>query len=225
MKLKIVPYKMTSDSAKLLQKALSEKVGYYVYRGKEVADHTLIKWGHKPDKFKNFELLKQAGVSHVPYTTSKEVAKKWQKAGHIVYARTPTGQKGVNIQIVKPTEELPDMPLYTRYVKHFTEFRVNVAYGKAIHVSQKRKDREDADPFVRSQKGGWGFRKPLFVPKGLDKVAEAAAVAVGEDLCGVDVLFNKYYNTFYVLEINSAPWLNENIANKYAEEIVNYVGH
>jgi glutathione synthase/RimK-type ligase-like ATP-grasp enzyme len=221
MKLKIVPYKMTSESAKLLQKSLSDKVGYYVYRGRKVPDHKLIFWGRKPDKIGNFELMKKAKVHHVPYTTSKEVAQGWQKEGYIVYARTPGGQKGVNIDVVKANEELPDRPLYTRYVKNFTEFRVNVAFNKAIHVSQKRKSREDADQFIRSQSGGWGFRRPLFVPKGLHEVAVAASRAVGLDLSGVDILYNKFYNKFYVLEVNSAPWLNESIADKYATEIVN----
>jgi hypothetical protein len=141
MKLKIVPYKMSSDSAKLLQKALSEKVGYYVYRGKEVDDHHLIRWGHKPDKIKNFELLNRAGVSHVPYTTSKKEAQEWLSKGGTVFARTATGQAGSGITICHQGDILPDTPLYTQYVKHFTEFRVNVAFGKAIHVSHKRKDR------------------------------------------------------------------------------------
>jgi len=220
MKLKIVPYKMTSQGAKLLQKALSDRVGYYVYRGKEVGDHRLIRWGHKPDKLANLELLKKADVPHVPFTTSKKEALKWQKEGHIVFARTPGGERGLNIHVITPDKELPDMPMYSRYVKHFTEFRVNVAYDKAIHVSQKRKITEDADPFIRSQKGGWGFRKPLFVPDGIHGVAVAAAKAVDLPLSGVDILYNKFYNSFFVLEINSAPWLNENIAAKYAEEIV-----
>lgn len=221
MKLKIIPYKMTSESAKLLQKHLSEKVGYYVYRGKEVPDHKLIKWGRTPNKIYNFQLMEKAGVPHVPYTTSKAVAEGWLKEGATVFARSPGGEQGLGIEIVTKNDgPLPEKPLYTKYVKHFTEFRVNVAYDKAIHHSQKRKVREDANPLIRSHSGGWGFRIPLFIPDGINEVAVAAAKAVGLELAGVDIIYNKFYNKFYVLEVNSAPWLNDNIADKYATEIV-----
>lgn len=220
MKLKIVPYKMSSDSAQLLQKKLSEKMGYYVWRGKEVPDRKLIFWGRKPDKIGNFNLLLKAKVPHVPFTTDREVAKKWQQEGHIVFARTPGGQKGINIDVIQPHQELPDRPLYTRYVKNYTEFRVNVAYDKAIHVSQKRKSNAvEVNPFIRSQSGGWDFRKPLFEPNGLRQLAIAASKAVGLDFSGVDIIYNKFYDKLYVLEVNSAPWLNETIADKYATEI------
>lgn len=221
MKLKIVPYKMNSDSAIMLQKVLSDKVGYYVYRGKEVPDRKCIFWGRKPDKIKNFELMQAAGVQTVPFTTSKDEASAWLAAGSVVIARTPGGQKGINIQVVKPGEELPDKPLYTRFVKNFTEFRVNVAYDKAIHVSQKRRvEGKPINEFIRSAEGGWEYRKPLFIPTGIGDLAVESSRAVGLPLSGVDIIYNKFYNKLYVLEVNSAPWLNETIAGKYADEII-----
>lgn len=227
MKLKIVPYKMTSEGAKLLQKKLSELVGYYVYRGRAVKDHKLIQWGTSPDKLRNFKLMADRGVPTVPFTTSKKEAQKWLDAGHVVYARTPGGERGKNIHVVQPNELLPDMPLYTRRVKNWTEFRVNVAYDKAIHFSEKRQAVEvkKINKYVRSQDGGWSFRRPTTpIPAELAQIAVNATKAVGLELSGVDIIWNKFYNKCYVLEVNSAPWLNENIANKYATEIVSKHG-
>jgi len=248
MKLRIVPYKMNSMSARALANALSDRLGYKVWRGKPVAGQLNVSWGyHNPkqhwgpvqwvnrpsavegsrNKVDTFNCLQKAGVSHVPYTTSTATAIAWQADGFTVFARTATGQAGSGIQIVLPQDPLPLAPLYTQYVKKKKEFRVHVFNGKAIFIQEKRKKNgAEADPLIRSHKRGWVFCiKDIVEPDGLRELGVAAVRACGLDFGAVDIIYNEHYNKLYVLEINSAPGIEASSLNAYVEEIVNYVGH
>jgi len=235
-------------SARALASALSDRLGYKVWRGKPTARSLNLSWGYhnpkqhwgpvqwinRPDavegsrnKVGTFNFLQKAGVSHVPYTTTKEVAQGWLKNGKTVFARTATGQAGSGIKVVEPGQDLPEAPLYTQYVKKKKEFRVHVFNDKAIFVQEKRKKRgAEADLLVRSHKRGWVFCiKDIIEPNGLRELGVAAVRAGGLDFGGVDIIYNEHYNKLYVLEINSAPGIEASSLNAYVEEILNYVKH
>ncbi len=225
MKIRIVPYKMSSKSARLLASKLTVKLGYKVWRGRPRYDTNNIFWG-KPghiaaNKLKTFNVLKEAGVSHVPYTSSKEEAEAWLKAGSTVLARTACGQAGSGITIVNPGSVLPEATLYTRYVKKKKEFRVHVYQGKVIFVQEKRKaNGVEADPLIRSHKRGWKFcMQNVVEPDGLRVLAVNAVGALGLDFGGVDVIWNELKNTCYVLEVNTAPGIEGSSLEAYANAI------
>src|SRR5512139_3529415 len=172
MKLKIVPYKMGSKSARLLAEKLTERLGYKVWRGRPKVKRINLCWGyHKAvdefdlerfinhpdlanvarDKRQTFWHLSNKKVSHVPYTEAKEEAAGWLTKGKTVLARTATGQAGSGITVVQPGQELPAASLYTQYVKKKKEFRVHVFKGKVIQVQEKRKrNGAEADALIRS---------------------------------------------------------------------------
>lgn len=240
MRFRIVPYKMNSQSAKRLADLLSEKLGYKVWRGKPKPDWLNICWGYKKDcgydlpylndphwvryasdKRLAFGKWTEEGVSHVPWTTDKKEAEKWLNEGSKVLARTAKGQAGSGIQVVEPGEELPEAPLYTRYVPKAQEFRVHVFNGKVICVQEKRKKKgAKVNHIIRSHKKGWVFcYQDIKEPDGLRELAVKAVNALGLDFGGVDIIYTKKLDQLFVLEVNSAPGIEGTSLEAYANEI------
>lgn len=230
MRLRIVPYRSGSESAKMLAEALTTRLGYRVWRGTERAHKHNILWG-KPghvasDKLRTFEVLHEQGVSHVPYTASKEEAQTWLGQGCTVFARTTGGQGGAGIVIVRPNDPLPDRPLYTQYVKKKKEFRVHVVNGSVIDVQQKKKrNGVEASSLIRNLENGWIFaHEDVVEPDGLRELGIRAVAAVGLDFGAVDIIWNERANQSYVLEVNTAPGLCQTTCNKYADAFVQHYG-
>lgn len=225
MKVRIVPYRPSSKSAKDLAIALSEKLGYKVWRGPPKYGFKNIFWG-KPghpatNKIATFEILKEKGISHVPYTTAKEDAQTWLQAGAPVFARTAGGQGGKNILVVLPGADLPEAEMYTRYVKKKKEFRVHVVGEKVVAVQEKRKKSGVvANPLIRSHANGWVFCfKDIVEPDGLRVLGLTAVRSLGLDFGAVDIIWNEHQNKCYVLEVNTAPGLCPTTTELYANEI------
>jgi len=247
VKLRIVPYRRGSESAKMLAEALSEKLGYKVWRGDPKRRSLNLNWGSKPnpkwwdedecinnpifvhtasDKLLTFNALKEKGVSHVPYTVSKEEAQGYLAAGQTVFARTRSGQAGSGITVVRPGETLPDSQLYTQYVKKQKEFRVHVLRGSVIDVQQKKKRNGAENSLIRNLANGYVFaHEDVVEPAGLRELGVAAVAAVGLDFGAVDIIWNQTQDRCYVLEINTAPGLCNTTCQKYAEAFTaNYGG-
>ncbi len=225
MRFKIIPYKRGSSSAKLLAETLTRMLGYKVWRGSdENPRRKNIHWGKESlGKLVQFRIFEREGISHVPYTTSKEeAARNYQAAGHTVFARTTHGQGGSGITIVRPDEALPDMPLYTQYVPKQKEFRVHVVEGRVIDVQQKkRRDGAPKGSLIRNLANGWIFAHDgVEEPEGLREIGLSAVRAVGLDFGAVDIIWNETQNRCYVLEVNSAPGLCQTTANKYAQAFI-----
>jgi len=243
LKIRIIPYRRGSESARLLAEGLTKALGYKVWRSQTPSPTKLnlnwgghsvgigrLSWINCPEatqvasnKLYTFKLLEKAGVSHVPYTASKEVAQGWSKEGNVVFARTTNGQGGSGIHIVQPGGEVPNQPLYTKYVKKLKEFRVHVFQGKAIDVQQKKKrnGHEGGEPLIRNHDNGWIFaRENVVEPEGLRDLGVNAVNAVGLDFGAVDIIYNASQNKCYVLEVNTAPGLCETTAGSYINAIV-----
>lgn len=229
MKVRIVPYRSGSKSAKDLAIALTEKLGYRVWRGPPKYGFKNILWG-KPghpatNKTATFEILEKEKLSHVPYTTAKEVAQAWLQAGKTVFARTAGGQGGKNITVVQPDESLPEAELYTQYVKKKKEFRVHVLNEKVVCIQEKRKKNGvTANPLIRSHGNGWVFCfKDIVEPDGLRVLGLAAVRSLGLDFGAVDIIWNEHQNKCYVTEVNTAPGLCPTTTEIYANEIAGTV--
>lgn len=241
MTIRIIPYARNSMSARDIANKLTEKLGYKVWRGEPKMRATNINWGSErtlpgarwinapelkalaTNKINTFRLLEQNGVSHVPYTTSEAVARAWQVEGATVLARTPAGQGGSGIRVVRPDENLPYMPLYTKYLKKKKEFRVHVMNGSVIDVQEKRR-RNGAGPgdgIIRSHDNGWVFcHQNIVEPTTLRQEAIAAMAATGLDFGAVDLIWNETRNQVYVLEINTAPGMSPSTCETYANAII-----
>jgi len=180
------------------------------------------------NKLRAFEAFATANLSTVEWTTDPTVALTWNI---IVGRRTLTGHSGQGIFIHDKNdgggEVLPPAPLYTKYQKKTYECRVHVFNGKVIDAQIKRKrttdvDQIETDPYVRNIHTGWVYcREDFTLPEAGANLAIQAVAVVGLDFGAVDLIYNKHYNQFYILEINTAPGLEGTTLTNYIKEIKN----
>lgn len=178
------------------------------------------------NKLEAFQFLSDDGVSVVPWTTDKVKARLWQKEDNstIVARQKLTGHSGEGIIIVEPHEVIPDAPLYTRYIFKEKEFRVHICGSKVIDTQRKIKDpdREVVTWKVRSHANGFIFARNNIDPDAdRDELAVAACNALGLDFGAVDIIQDKK-GCYYVLEINTAPGLEGQTVERYAQAFRNW---
>jgi len=189
-----------------------------------------VRWLNHPssvavahNKVSTFQRLSFNGVP-IPDTGGLEDARKWQKEGSIIVARsTATGHSGAGITIVEPGQEIPNTLFYTRYIPKKREFRVHVFQDEVILVSEKRKRKDydgEQNNRVRSHQGGWVYcYTGINEPEGLRELAIHAVLAVGLHFGAVDIIYNERRNQCYVLEVNTAPGLEGSTVGAYAQSI------
>ena len=240
----IYAYNNVSKSARLLADELDALIIKHEHsRYKKRPHHVLINWGSSSCPysidFNNFQSVGVASnklvcfqtlglnVRTVPWTTSINKAKEDLDEGATVVARTIlTGHSGDGIIIVNPGDPVPDAPLYTKYIKKESEWRVhcykdNNGVVKEFYVQRKIKDPNIAEPktwLVRNHDNGFIFQhENITPPEDVITQGELALAATGLDFGAVDVIYNKHEQKAYVLEVNSAPGLEGESVKKYAD--------
>lgn len=152
---------------------------------------------------------------NIPHTTDIRVAEDWIRDGHsTVVARTLLkSNNGKGITFCDSIEELnkvKEVKLYTKYINHTNEFRVNVWRDKVLSIYDK---------IVCPNQN---FKFKLF--RGQENHPQLVALVkdvydkIKLDFCGIDILRDKE-GKLYVLEINSAPVLFPYTLNKLTTEI------
>lgn len=237
-------YKQASESGKQMAEALGlRKInhGESAFRGHPL--RTVVNWGcgdlprqvrmcnvinpeHAVNiavnKRKTFDVLEQAEVSTVLWTTDRGVAQQWLDNGARIAVRGRLeGRDGDGLQIVDARGEAPEARLYTKVVEDAIEYRITVCAGRLVAHQQKVPIHEGANPDVRTTDGGWGLRwinrrynaiSPLVIRTAIDAVD-----ALGLDFGGVDVLYDGM--GAYVLEVNTAPELTPTLLEKLSNAI------
>lgn len=166
------------------------------------------------NKLDSFSIMSDYEVSIPEYTTSLEqvqLGDKW-------LARTNlTGSGGDGIIVVRPGDEIPEAPLYVKYIPKAQEYRIHVFNDKIIAVQQKRK-RSDVEQtpdqkLIRNSANGWVFcvEAVEFVSEEVEQQVKEQALKAVEALCldfaAVDIIVGREDNKPYVLELNTAPGL------------------
>ena len=239
MRILIYPYAVTSQSAK----RLSTHSGWPRMKRQgssaKPKDTLLINWGSAalPKGFKAlnahtgiasnktqaFIALTKAGVKVPKYTASKDDAKEWLQKGERVFARKLlSSHSGKGIVNLKGDVEVPDAPLYVQYVQKNAEFRVHATKDKAFLVQQKRQREgvEPKDKFIRSWHNGYVFVKNnVEEAPGIHELAVASVRACGLDFGAVDIIRGKKDGELYVLEVNTAPGVDNMQAKVYTEAL------
>lgn len=189
-------------------------------------------------KLATFDILSGAGVRTPCFATNLDEA-EWDLYFPVVCRTVLNGHSGEGIVIAETPEELVEAPLYTEYVKKKDEYRVHVFNGEAFFVQRKarRLEVEEPDWRVRNLAGGFVFVEVPVVrndvgdhdyeaydcPNDVIQQAGDAVEALGLDFGAVDVVWNEKEQQAYVLEVNTACGLEERTADKYAEEILNFI--
>lgn len=233
MRIRILPYKIASKSAKVLAQSLGVlRCNPLNTRFRPRGNDLIINWGssywpftagkvlNKPinvrfaaNKITALGLMRDAEVSVIPFTLHKPEAVAWLEGGSYVYERhTIYGHGGSGICVVHSVADLTTgtgVELYTKGISIRREYRVHVFNGEVIDHVQKRR-RLDADTnsvseYIRNHTQGW-----IFVREGFDKLVEVeeqaikAVKALGLDFGAVDIIVEKRTGSCFVLEVNTA---------------------
>lgn len=248
MKLFVYPYKMKSNSAKQIAKALSCKRVSPDGEFRNNMKYPIINWGNSsipnwmlrwedqlifnhPDKVKvatnkllTFKKFKEVGVKHPEWTTNRLVAEKWLEEAVVVIRKTLTGKAGQGIELALIGEHLPiNAPLYTKYFKKKEEYRVHVVGDKVVDFVMKKK-REGVEPNyqIRNADNGWVFcREGVVLPECVKEESIKAVKALGLHFGAVDVGYNVKKDEPCVFEVNSAPGIEGTTIISYSEAFKN----
>ena len=230
-----------SKGARRLAKALKGRIykkGDYI-----PPNSTVINWGdgqcslkrtdhilNHPDAIQSmankrdaFDAFSSAGVSIPRYAKSKGGV-TWK--GPTVVRHKLTGHSGEGIEIHEGQPSgLPDAPLYVEYIKKQDEYRIHVGKNGETYgiIAKQRKARDLSIPEsevnwrVRNHANGFVFvRQNINPPDCVLSAATAALSASGLDFGAVDVIYNTHERRAYVLEINTAPGLEGQTIEDYA---------
>lgn len=186
------------------------------------------------NKLTTFQRLQEANLSTVEWTTDPQAVHNWLTTDYTVQAlarHTLSGHSGEGIEEIYGGTEysvegrvFPRAPLYTKYIKKTYECRVHVFNGRVIDAQIKRKkvtdipETQEANVLIRNIHTGWVYcREDFTLPPAAAELSIAAVNSVNLNFGAVDLIYNKYYNKFYILEINTAPGLNGTTLNNYTQ--------
>jgi len=240
----VYPYKMSSESGKALSDALRATRLSPESPYKPLQGDIVINWGNSTvpawingskllndplrvefscDKLKTFNILSTYGVCIPPYTTDKDEAYDWGTDVVVRHLLRSHSRKG--IEIVPPTEDLPDAPLYVKYQKKKDEYRLHFVNGGCVLVQKKmRRQGISPDSFqIRNHGTGWIYASDgVVAPMEVYKQGRAAIEAMCLDFGAVDIVYNEHYDRAVVLEVNTAPGLEGRTLHMYATNFVDY---
>ena len=190
----------------------------------------------------NFFNAVHENVSVPDFTVDRAEAYKWIEDGKIVCVREKlTGHSGEGLVLLQGEEEWGeynhgDAKLYVKYIPKRDEFRVHVFKGEVFDVQRKGMDPnvpKDLINFqIRNAQNGFIFVRnedQSNYPKQIYEEAIKSIEAVGLDFGAVDIIWNEYRKTAYVLEVNTAPGLTgttlTNYINKFSSHFNTEVKH
>jgi glutathione synthase/RimK-type ligase-like ATP-grasp enzyme len=178
--------------------------------------------------FKHQSSFDDSACRLVPWTTEKDLALVWFNQGDTLVCRTKlTGHSGDGIILVNNVDnsldDIPDAPLYTKYVPKDSEWRVHISSSLSImDVQRKIRDPQQTPTEwrIRAHKNGFIYvRNSGEPPQDVLDQANKAFLNSGLDFGAVDVIYNKNREKAYVLEINTAPGLQGQTLEKYVEAL------
>ena len=188
------------------------------------------------NKLHAFRAMQEAGVTIPEFTDNQVIAQNWVDYADLIVCRTKlTGHSGDGIVITNTPEQrarnnvtFPDAPLYVKYIKKQSEYRVHVFKDGVIDIQQKKKRQEtpneEVDYQVRNHQNGWVFcRDGIEEPQGIRELAIAAVSSLGLDFGAVDIIYNARQNQCYVLEVNTACGLEGSTVESYVNAIINHI--
>lgn len=256
MRLILFPYKMSSGGGRRLAEALGAlrvyPDGKYKPREGDVIinygngiepawweqasylnDFKVLNWPYNvanaTDKRRAFHEFEAGHVSIPPYTLSVDEAYGWLHEGKIVCERLKVqGHSAEGLIIHTDPEAKLHGRLFTEYVKKKHEYRVHIAFGTIIDITQKKLRTGlpgKADYQIRNHDGGWVYtRKDVNCPARVMMEAERAMNVLGLDFGAVDVGWNEHQQMAYVYEVNTAPGLYNTTLYRYAKAFSEWLG-
>jgi glutathione synthase/RimK-type ligase-like ATP-grasp enzyme len=240
----LYPYRRRSRSARRLSRVLGIELLNPEQQQPVAYDSVIINWGSSQCPYSGrkilnppeavrlasnkrlaFERMKKEGVSVPPFASKKE-AVSW--TGDTVVRHKLTGHSGEGIEIVGRIPELPDAPLYVKYVKKKDEYRIHVIGQEVVAIQRKARRNDTPDNEVnwqvRNHRNGFVFvRQNVSPPEEVLRAARDTIPSLGLDFGAVDVIFGTDGKA-YVLEVNTAPGMEGQTINDYVNGFRTLIG-
>ena len=179
------------------------------------------------DGLDQLRCFKEHGVPCPDFTTSLKVAQDWVEAGDMVFGRNNEHEKGNDI-VDQRSQAWASREFWSRVIVNVAkEYRLHVFDGDHIQQGLKRFDptaprkRTDDLP-IRNTETGWRYDHAFGPPSSAVALATRAAQVLGYLWGAVDLLEDSGGNCF-VLEVNTAPGMDDTTARAYAKAIEKYV--
>jgi glutathione synthase/RimK-type ligase-like ATP-grasp enzyme len=163
------------------------------------------------------------------FTSDIETAKSWARDGRkVVVRRLLNASEGRGIEIHTVPEEIPEAPLYVKYIPKESEFRIHVVNDTIVDRQRKvlraSADRSSANWEIRNTANNFVFqRNNIIVPQDVETQALLAVKRSGLAFAASDVIWNEHYQKAYVLELNTAPGIEGTTISRYAEALRNMI--
>ncbi len=204
----------------------SKVPGWAVNMGPQ-SKKTMINWpwnvGLSVNKLKTFQTLRDARISHAPFTTDRNEALEWP---WIVERHKLESYGGEGIKINEP-ENLGYAPLYTYLLTPATEYRVHVFNGEIIDYTKKIKRTEDGiksrveGDLIKNKEAGWEYLRDVEPRPSVQELAINTIKALGLDFGAVDII--RHHRINYVLEVGTASGLSPMGVEAYGEAILKLI--
>jgi hypothetical protein len=186
----------------------------------------VLNYGCGVDKLTQYKYFKENNIPAVEFTESLDEALEWSLQGHTVMARTKTkGQTGSGIFVCLPQVDAFDfaepVKVFTKYISHKREFRVNLFKGKLVNVREKKKKIgfKGGDFHIRNLANGYTTAKCSSYPNQIVDIAKQASLCSPSDFIGVDIGYNELKDFAFVIEVNSGPSIEGSSVQDFVEAI------
>lgn len=186
----------------------------------------VLNYGCGVDKLTQYKYFKENNIPAVEFTESLDEALEWSLQGHTVMARTKTkGQTGSGIFVCLPQVDAFDfaepVKVFTKYISHKREFRVNLFKGELVNVREKKKKTgfKGGDFHIRNLANGYTTAKCSSYPNQIVDIAKQASLCSSSDLIGVDIGYNELKDFAFVIEVNSGPSIEGSSVQDFVEAI------
>lgn len=171
------------------------------------------------DKFEAMRAMDEGGIPVPNY------AREADDVDFPALGRSESHARGEDINLILQDRDvfLTENDFFVEYIPTELEYRMHVVDNEVVCVHEKRLRHEaDNHPYIRNSETGWVFLEPRDEPPS-DQLAIDAVGSMGMDFGAVDVIRGEDGED-YVLEVNSAPSLDEANLERYGSALAELVG-
>lgn len=194
------------------------------WRPRETVINSQSALQNNTDKFAALQQLESAGINVPDYTRSREDF--GDEIEYPILGRQESHTRGQDINLILQWRDayLTDNDFFVEYIPTDFEYRMHVVNGEVVCTHEKRLRSEASNhPFIRNAETGWVFLDPREEAPP-DSLAIDAVGALGLDFGAVDIVREEGTGDHYVLEVNSAPSLDEANLRRYGDALAEQVG-
>lgn len=176
------------------------------------------------DKLDAHRQLSEAGIPVPDWATSREEFR--EELDYPILGRQRSHSRGEDINLILQWRDdyFTENEWFVDYIPTDREYRMHVVNGEVVCTHEKRKQSDAPNhPFIRNSDTGYIFMEPRETPP-TEQLAIDSVGALGLDMGAVDIVREEETGDFYVLEVNSAPSLDEANLQRYGDALAEIVG-